>query len=128
MREVLATGKDGLVRASRGRASNPSSFVTRIAVGVTGRKTSQVAYLCALAVAGCSATEDAAVDEEEAVWLATAYLRNQLGTGADDWQQSPGVEVRTMGWVVSFRHVGHFKPGDGPRPMSVYVFADRRAE
>jgi hypothetical protein len=38
------------VCADRRRARNQSSFVTRVASGDAGRKTSQIAYSCALAV------------------------------------------------------------------------------
>jgi hypothetical protein len=68
------------------------------------------------------------VDEQEAVWLASVHLRDRLGADAELWVLMPGVEVRSMGWVVSFRHTGHFKPGDGPLPLSFYVFRDSRVE
>ena len=66
------------------------------------------------------------MDEQEAVWLASVYLRDRAD--AASWELLPGVEVRPMGWVVSFRHTGHFKPGDGPRPLCFYVFRDSRVE
>ncbi|HEX4606814.1 MAG TPA: hypothetical protein VH092_01290 [Urbifossiella sp.] len=68
------------------------------------------------------------MDEQEACWLASIHLRDRLGAAAAEWEQLPGVEPRVMGWVVSFRHTGHFKPGDGPRPLSFYVFRDSWVE
>lgn len=68
------------------------------------------------------------MDQQEAVRLASVHLRDRLGADADPWELLPGVEAWSMGWVVSFRHTGHFKPGDGPRPLSFYVFRDSWVE
>lgn len=64
------------------------------------------------------------MDEQEAVWLASVHLRDRLGPDTDQWDSVPDVEARLMGWVVSFRNTGHFKPGDGPLPLALYVFRD----
>ena len=68
------------------------------------------------------------MDEQEACWLASVHLRDHVGSGAEDWEQLPAVEARPMGWVVTFRQPGHFKPGDGPPPLSFYVFRDSWVE
>jgi hypothetical protein len=68
------------------------------------------------------------LDEQEAVRLASVHLRERLGPAADVWELLPGVEARPMGWVVSFGHTGHFKPGDGPQPMRLYVFRNSQVE
>jgi hypothetical protein len=47
-----------------------------------------------------------------------------LVADAESWEVLSSVEARSMGWVVSFRHTGHFKPGDGPQPLKFYVFRD----
>jgi len=50
MRGSLATEEDRPARANRRRATNRSSLATKVLTIGTGRKTSQIAYLCALAV------------------------------------------------------------------------------
>jgi hypothetical protein len=69
-----------------------------------------------------------AVDEEEAVWLASSHLREYLGLEAEHWEQVQGVEERSLGWVVTFRHTGDFKPGDNPGLVRFYVFRDGYVE
>jgi hypothetical protein len=64
------------------------------------------------------------LDKREAVTLASIRLRDEMAEDAALWTLVPAVEERAAGWIVSFRHTGHFKPGDGPRPCSFYVFRD----
>jgi hypothetical protein len=68
------------------------------------------------------------MDEQEAVWLASVHLREWLGGNAENWQPRPEVEKREQGWVVCFRHTGHFAPKDRPRDRCFYVFRDGYVE
>jgi hypothetical protein len=69
-----------------------------------------------------------AIDEREAVWLASLCMREDLGPELDQWELIPGVEARPEGWVVCFRRVGDFKPRDRPPPRCFYVFGDGTVE
>jgi hypothetical protein len=68
------------------------------------------------------------MDDKEAVWLASAFLREWFGTDYMNWEPRLEVEVREQGWVVSFRHVGDFAPTEAPWDRRVYVFRDSTVE